>query len=498
VMLGYLGIFVAGAAALVRFSLFLPVLLSTLSFGVALLVTEMILEPRESDEPQGSVLLWKGISPHPDTSLHQFYAPKSRVLHAYPDDPRGYFERPDPLEMRWDLRLSGTSAKAALVRGSDNPGMLRVEIASAPTRTAWHIQLVEQGLSVTRGDALTVRFRARADRPRSIGVALIRGWAPWNNLGYSGTIGIDTVWRNFDIPIVVTETELWGQLQFNLGAESSSVELSGIALVNVASGDTIRSNFPYAVRYWFNDMGCRDRDYPLERTAGTWRILALGDSYTMGVGVHARDVFTERLEELLNGARSRGMPTYEVINCGVSGYSTEDELILYQRHAARYHPDLVLLTMVWNDDRSYLEDVQLGFRERRRDRLFRTWRLLDQALADRRVRHHDYSNAMRALEGLRKAVEARGSRLVVIIGKNQDAHEWDPLIDAVYGSVDTLALPVLDLWRRLRTEPYREMTVLPDWDGHPNERAHAIIAREIGRFLEEKGLLYPRGNASVP
>jgi lysophospholipase L1-like esterase len=495
VMLGYLGLLVAGAAALVRTSLFLPLLLSMFSFGVAMLVAEVILEPPwQRDEPPPD-LSWRGVSQHPDTSLHEFYRPRSQIIHPYPSDPRGYFERLDPLEIRWSLTVSDTSAKAALVRDADHPGVLRVEISSAPTRTAWHIQLAETGLSVTRGDRLAVRFRARADQPRSIGVALTRGRAPWSTLGFKDTITIDTVWRDFDIPVVATATYPWGRLQFDLGAESPSVELSGIALVNVASGDTIMSNFPhYAVRYSFNDMGCRDRDFPLERAAGTWRILALGDSYTMGVGVHARDVFTARLEQLLNGARSPGSPRYEVINCGVSGYSTEDELILYERHVARYNPDLVLLTMVWNDDRSYRDEVRMGFHEQTRHRLFQTWRLLDKTLADRRLHHHDYSNAMRALDGLRKAVEARGSRLAVIIARNNAGHEWDELADAVYGSVDTLALPVLDLWGRLRTEPSREITVLEGLDGHPNERAHAIMAGEIARFLDQKGLLPPRGN----
>jgi lysophospholipase L1-like esterase len=326
----------------------------------------------------------------------------------------------------------------------------------------------------------------------------MRGQAPWNSLGYYGTVGLDAMWRDFAIPIVVTETHLQGRLQFDLGAESPSVELNGIALVNVASGDTIVSDYPrYAVRYAFNDMGCRDRDYPLERTPGTWRILALGDSYTQGAGVHAADVFTERLEQLLNGMRSPGGPIYEVINCGVSGYSTEEELALYERHASRYNPDLVLLMMVSNDDRPSGEDVRLGFHERRRDRVFRTWRLLDTTLAARRVRRHDYSNAMRALVGLRRAVEARGSRLVVIIGRNNLGHEWDMLIDAVYRTVDTLTLPILDVWESLREEPWREIAVLADVDGHPNERAHAIIAKEIARFLDEKGLLHPRDSPSA-
>jgi len=499
VILGYLGLFVAGTAALARSSLFLPLLLAMFSSGVALLVSEAILEPPwHKDRPPGPDLSWIGWGRYPDTLLYNFYRPRSQMIQPYPSNPRGYFERLDPLEARWRLTVPDTSAKATLVRDADHPGVLRVEISSAPTRTAWHIQLAESGLPVTKGAKLAVRFRAHADRPRSIRVVLTQGRAPWRSLGLKDTLAIDTLWRSFDIPVVATATYDWGRLEFDLGAESPSVELSDMALINVVSGDTIMSNFPrYGVRYSFNDMGCRERDVPLERMPGTWRILALGDSYTMGVGVHAPEVFTVRLEQMLNAARPPGSPTYEVINCGVSGYSTEEELILYQRHLARYHPDIVLLTMVWNDDRSYRDELPLHFHEQTRDRLFKTWWLIDKTWAGWRLSHHDYSDAMHALQELHKAVEARGSRLAVVIGRNNSGSAWNVLADAVYGSVDTLALPVLDVWGRLKTEPWQKMTVLDTLDGHPNEQEHAIIAEEVARFLEKKGLLASRDNHSA-
>jgi lysophospholipase L1-like esterase len=496
VLLGYLGIFVAGVAALVRRSLFMPLLLSMFSLGVALLVAEVLLErPWGREESSGADVSWRGLLRHQDTSLPDFYMPGSQVIHPYATDPRGYFERLDPSEIRWSLTLSAPGAGATLIRHPDRPGVLRVEISSAPTRTAWHIQLAQPGLSVRRGQRLAARFRARADRPRPISVALTRGRPPWTNLGLRDTIALDTAWRDFDLPLVATATYPWSRLQFDLGAESPSVELSGITLLDLASHDTLTPNWPrYAVRYSFNDMGCRDREYPLKRAPGTWRILALGDSYAMGVGVHARDVFTARLERLLNDRRAPGSPTYEVINCGVSGYSTEDALILYQRHAARYHPDVVLLTMVWNDDRSFSDEVGLTFQEQPRHRLFRTWRLLDQTWTERGLRHHDYSTVTRALEGLRQATQARGSRLALVIGRNGPRREWDALADAVYRSVDTLTVPVLDLWQRLRRESPRDIQVLEKLDGHPNERAHAIIATEVEAFLGRHGLLPRAGH----
>jgi hypothetical protein len=178
-----------------------------------------------------------------------------------------------------------------------------------------------------------------------------------------------------------------------------------------------------------------------------------------------------------------------VINCGVSGYSTEDALILYQRHAARYNPDVVLLTMVWNDDRSFSDEVGLRFQEQPRHRLFRIWRLLDQTRTERGLRHHDYSTVTRALGGLRQAARARGSRLAVVIGRNGPRREWDALAEAVYRSVDTLAVPVLNLWERLSAEPSHDIQVLEKLDPHPSERAHAIMAGEVEVFLDRHGLL---------
>jgi lysophospholipase L1-like esterase len=84
--------------------------------------------------------------------------------------------------------------------------------------------------------------------------------------------------------------------------------------------------------------------------------------------------------------------------------------------------------------------------------------------------------------------------LALVIGRNGPRREWDALADAVYRSVDTLTVPVLDLWQRLRRESPRDIQVLEKLDGHPNERAHAIIATEVEAFLGRHGLLPRAGH----
>jgi len=97
----------------------------------------------------------------------------------------------------------------------------------------------------------------------------------------------------------------------------------------------------FSVSVTHNAQGLRDQSYPYEREPGRRRILVLGDSSVWCWGVEREDCFTERLEARL--------PDTDVINAGVPGYSTAQEMIFYEREGRRYRPDLVLLLMSPND-----------------------------------------------------------------------------------------------------------------------------------------------------
>lgn len=102
------------------------------------------------------------------------------------------------------------------------------------------------------------------------------------------------------------------------------------------------------VEVWFdiNAEGMRaDRDYPYEKPAGTLRILSLGDSFTVGYEVSREDCFSSVLERELH---AKGLAV-EVLNCGVSGFSTAEEMLYFERELHRYDPDLVLVSFYSND-----------------------------------------------------------------------------------------------------------------------------------------------------
>ncbi len=81
-----------------------------------------------------------------------------------------------------------------------------------------------------------------------------------------------------------------------------------------------------------------------EKPAGVRRIVCLGDSHTEAYTVNEDETYTARLARLL---APRG--PLEVINLGVGGFSTDQELLAYVHYGRGCSPDLVLLQFCSND-----------------------------------------------------------------------------------------------------------------------------------------------------
>jgi len=92
--------------------------------------------------------------------------------------------------------------------------------------------------------------------------------------------------------------------------------------------------------------GLRD-DYhgDVTKPEGVYRIVCLGDSFTLGYTVDRSDLFVDLLERwwTLEGRR------VEVVNAGVQGYSTDQEVAWLIEHVDEWSPDLVLVLPYEND-----------------------------------------------------------------------------------------------------------------------------------------------------
>jgi len=96
-----------------------------------------------------------------------------------------------------------------------------------------------------------------------------------------------------------------------------------------------------------NSLGLRDREYgpPAD---GTFRVYFLGDSFVFGNRVPVEETVTKVLERQL---RERLQPRpVEVVNGGLPGYSTIQELKFFDETVDRLRPNLVLLGICVGND----------------------------------------------------------------------------------------------------------------------------------------------------
>jgi len=80
---------------------------------------------------------------------------------------------------------------------------------------------------------------------------------------------------------------------------------------------------------------------PIEPPRGKVRIAMLGDSVAFGVGANDDETYPAAAGRLLGGA--------EVINAGVIGTGTGEQVLWYERWVSRFHPKIVVLNVFFND-----------------------------------------------------------------------------------------------------------------------------------------------------
>jgi hypothetical protein len=92
-----------------------------------------------------------------------------------------------------------------------------------------------------------------------------------------------------------------------------------------------------------NSHGFRDQERAYDKPAGTVRIAVLGNSWTEALQVPLEKTYCSVLEQNLTGSLCYAGRRVEVLNFGVAGYSTAQELLTIQQEVWKYHPDIVIV-----------------------------------------------------------------------------------------------------------------------------------------------------------
>ncbi len=96
--------------------------------------------------------------------------------------------------------------------------------------------------------------------------------------------------------------------------------------------------------------GRRDQERPLKKPPNSFRIAVLGDSYAEALQVPREETFWSVLETNLQSCTRLRDRSVEVLNFGVSGFGTAQELEMLRNYVWQYDPDLVLLAFLTGND----------------------------------------------------------------------------------------------------------------------------------------------------
>jgi hypothetical protein len=119
--------------------------------------------------------------------------------------------------------------------------------------------------------------------------------------------------------------------------------LLGWSLAPNASLVSVDEQRDFRYRIDINSLGLRDRELPLVKPRGQRRVAVLGDSFVFGVGVEIGERFSDVLD--------RSLPDdVEVINAGVPGWGTDQEMLFYESFVRKLAPDVVVLTFLGQND----------------------------------------------------------------------------------------------------------------------------------------------------
>ena len=114
-------------------------------------------------------------------------------------------------------------------------------------------------------------------------------------------------------------------------------EVRGVSLLPGAEGWYRKEGEAY-VR--INSDGLRDLEHTIAKPENTFRIAVVGDSYCEAFSVSPEEAFWSVMGKKLEECNALPGQRIEVINCGVSGYGTAQELLTVREKVGKYSPEI--------------------------------------------------------------------------------------------------------------------------------------------------------------
>jgi hypothetical protein len=99
-------------------------------------------------------------------------------------------------------------------------------------------------MPITNQHRYVLSFWMKADAPRPVGCGVAQNVEPWTRLGEFTTLKATAWWQEFKCPFTATGTSTNARIFLDLGASKIAVELSGVELRDLSTGNVVISAAP--------------------------------------------------------------------------------------------------------------------------------------------------------------------------------------------------------------------------------------------------------------
>lgn len=244
-----------------------------------------------------------------------------------------------------------------------------------------------------------------------------------------------------------------------------------------------------------NRWGMRDQEYELDKPAATYRMALLGGSHVMGSGVADNQTFDTLVEDRLNQIGG-GYARYELLNFGVASYSPPQRLWILERKALHFNPDAVLYFAHNNDVnfavRHLAEMIQSGvdIPYPQLNEIVRKSginRETPQAVSEKNLTTYGTDILSWTYKYFVETSQENGALPVwVLLGSPgvDPPKEEIAFQKQVAEQAGFVILDASDVYQG------RDATLLrvAEWDWHPNELGHRLIAEKLFELLYEEDI----------
>ena len=276
-----------------------------------------------------------------------------------------------------------------------------------------------------------------------------------------------------------------------------------------------------------NSLSVRHAEVTIPKPPGLFRIVVLGDSIPWAKGAFGFvDDIAKRIE-------TRG--AVEVINPGVPGYTSFQELTFFKRYLLQVEPDLVVWTYCLNDNHKFLHRfdekaqmlftdeaarsleihsswdwivsrsyvltwIRVGVLARQEPVTAQTARFVWETRPDFNIAWKDYSWRFYEshLAEMVDLLKPRGIRLAIVVFPYEPQIIYRKMRDRLdeilapqhhlEGLCRKYSVPCLDLYPSFERAYEQGRTLYRDGI-HPNPEGHTLTADEVLRFLDGERLL---------